>query len=177
MKKVDKLLAQDRRTHSMVEYENAINSFIGENQNKEDMKEDVKLAKVLRFYIEFYGSIRDKERYDFIGDVLDYYTNIVPNKNDIFQRPTIEFHIPAKIRKLLYKGFVEFNKNREIELKKDAEELLLPLTENEKLLKTLILEEYKKQLLQKFLEQKTPSASDKNKQPSLEGEEIDLGND
>ena len=151
MKKIDRLIAKNSRTHSMIEYENAINAFIGYNQKDETKKEDVRLAKVLRFYIEFFRSLRDKERYEFINDVLDYYSNIVPNEKDLFQRPIIEFHIPENIKKKLYKGFIEFNNNREIELQQDAEQLLAPDLESERVtfvvsdkLKQQIYEEYLK---------------------------------
>lgn len=124
MKKIDKLIAKNVQPHDMLEYENAINSFIGYNHKDDKKQEDVRLAKVIKFYIEFFRSIRDKERYDYINDVLDYYTKIVPNEEDLFRRSTIEFHIPERIKKNLYKGYIEFHENRKADLEQGAEELL-----------------------------------------------------
>ncbi len=167
MKKFDELISEDRRVHSMFDYMTALNTFVGYNQDDAEKAEDVKLAKVLIFDIEFYSKIRDVERFEYISDVLDYYTKIVPNENDLFKRPIIEFHVPENIRKSLFKSFVEFDKNRKLELKEDTEKLMSSMPTDQQRLKAILLEQYGKQIDEYFRQNRGESTHN-------DGNEMDI---
>ncbi len=126
--KVDKLLSS-ARVRGEWEYKALLDRYIGDNAKDETKEDDVRLAKVIRQLLDFYKELGDKERYTFVSDVLDYYTLVVKDEKDIFGRQTLEFHVPDKIRKSLYKGFLEFHENRNQELLNDADELFKDETE------------------------------------------------
>ncbi len=119
----------DIKTRDLSEYEYYLNRVVKESYFKKEMSEDDKLAKVLLFNINFYRTYNFTTELVNTTMILDYYADVVQDRNDIFQRQIISLErIPKKIRKNLFKEFKECNKTIEKVLKnggfttEDAEE-------------------------------------------------------
>ncbi len=108
------------RTEELEDYKKYLNKMVVDSSFKEKLSEDDKLAKVLLFNLEFYQTYNQHEHLVKTMMILDYYADVVQDRNDIFQRMMIDLsRVPKKVRKYLFKEYKVYNKTLDKVLKEN----------------------------------------------------------
>lgn len=113
----------NRRCYEIREYIQYLNKRIGEIKDKNKLTDEDKLAKILLFNLEHYSRYEQEKGMTFTLYILDHFTDIVKDENDIFQRRKIEFHIPTKVKRNLFREYREYVKTVEMVVSASEEEL------------------------------------------------------
>ena len=113
----------NRRCYEIREYIQYLNKRIGEIKDKHKLTDEDKLAKILLFNLEHYSRYEQAKGMTFTLYILDHFTDIVKDENDIFQRRKIEFHIPTKVKRNLFREYREYVKAVEMVVSASEEEL------------------------------------------------------
>lgn len=102
-------------------YKKYLRRMISDSSYKDKLEEEDKLAIVFLFNLEFYPIYNQEKAFVKTMLILNYYVDLVQDKNDLFQRQVLDFsRVPKQVKKYLFAEFKKYNKNVDKALKTNS---------------------------------------------------------
>ncbi len=95
----------ERRCYHEGFYIKHLSALVNQSKHKEKLSTEDKIAKVLLFNLEHYRRYEDEMKYTYSLMVLDHYSYLEPDEDDIFHREKFILKVPAKVRKVLFEEY------------------------------------------------------------------------
>lgn len=96
---------ESRRCLDVSDYIFYLNKIVGDSTHKKYLNKNDKLAKILLFNLEHCFRYEEFEKFNYTLFVLDHFSKIVNDENDIFRRAILKLDIPDQVAKMLINDY------------------------------------------------------------------------